>query len=330
MAQGASHHSAARPEGGRTVEWRRRRNPQIDERCGEGAEVMTVIEAHGLRKSFGTTIALDGVDLRIEEGRILGLIGPNGAGKTTALNAILGLTPYQGELRVLGRDPWSERDQLMRDVCFIADVAVLPRWMRVSQALDYVAGVHPRFDRAKAESFLAKTDIRHASKVRELSKGMVTQLHLALVMAIDARLLVLDEPTLGLDLLYRKQFYDSLLNDYFDRSRTIVVTTHQVEDVEHVITDLMFINRGRIVLNCSMEEFESRYLELTVRPEQVAAARAFKPIHERQVLGRSILVFDHADRQQLAALGDVRTPSIADLFVAVLGNKVGQAQGVVQ
>jgi len=291
---------------------------------------MKVIEASGLRKAFGATIALDGVNLGVDEGRILGLIGPNGAGKSTALNAILGLTPYQGQLRVLGRDPWSERDQLMRDVCFIADVAVLPRWMRVSQALDYVAGVHPRFDRAKAESFLAKTDIRHASKVRELSKGMVTQLHLALVMAIDARLLVLDEPTLGLDLLYRKQFYDSLLNDYFDRSRTIVVTTHQVEDVQHVLTDLMFINRGRIVLDCSMEEFESRYLEVTVRPEHLAAARALKPIHEHQVLGRSILLFDHADRQQLAALGDVRTPSIADLFVAVLGNKVGQAQGVVQ
>jgi ABC-2 type transport system ATP-binding protein len=294
---------------------------------------MTVIEARGLRKAFGTTIALDGVDLRIEEGRILGLIGPNGAGKTTALNAILGLTPYQGELRVLGRDPWAERDQLMRDACFIADVAVLPRWMRVSQALEYVAGVHPRFDRTKAEGFLSKTDIRRASKVRELSKGMVTQLHLALVMAIDAKLLVLDEPTLGLDLLYRKQFYDSLLNDYFDRTRTIVVTTHQVEDVQHVLTDLMFINRGRIVLSCSMEEFESRYLEVTVRPEQVAAARTLRPVHERQVLGRSILLFDRVvnqklDRQQLAAFGDVRTPSIADLFVAVMGNHASQPQGV--
>jgi ABC-2 type transport system ATP-binding protein len=288
---------------------------------------MTVIEARGLRKAFGTTIALDGVDLRVEEGRILGLIGPNGAGKSTALNAILGLTQYQGELRVLGRDPWTERDQLMCDVCFIADVAVLPRWMRVSQALDYVAGVHPRFDRGKAEGFLAKTDIRHASKIRELSKGMVTQLHLALVMAIDAKLLVLDEPTLGLDILYRKQFYDSLLNDYFDRSRTIVVTTHQVEDVQHVLTDLMFINRGRIVLNCSMEDFEARYLEVTVHPERVAAARAFKPIHERQALGRSILLFDRVDRQQLASLGDVRKPSIADLFVAVMGNHAGQPQG---
>ena len=289
------------------------------------AEVMTVIEARSLRKAFGKTIALDGVNLRVDEGRILGLIGPNGAGKSTALNAILGLTQYQGELRVLGRNPWDERDQLMRDVCFIADVAVLPRWMRVSQSLDYVAGVHPRFDRPKAEGFLAKTDIKRRSKIRELSKGMVTQLHLALVMAIDARLLVLDEPTLGLDILYRKQFYDSLLNDYFDRTRTILVTTHQVEDVQNVITDLMFINHGRIVLNCSMEEFESRYLEVSVRPEHVAAARALKPIHERQVLGRSILLFDGVKRDQLAALGDMRAPSIADLFVALMGNKSGQS-----
>jgi len=293
---------------------------------------MKVIEARGLSKAFGTTIALDKIDLNVEEGRILGLIGPNGAGKSTALNAILGLTPYQGELRVLGRNPWSERDQLMRDVSFIADVAVLPRWMRVSQALEYMAGVHPRFDRAKAEGFLAKTDIRPKSKVRELSKGMVTQLHLALVMAIDARLLVLDEPTLGLDILYRKQFYDSLLNDYYDRTRTIVVTTHQVEDVQHVLTDLMFINRGRIVLECSMEEFESRYVEVTVNPDRVAAARALNPIHERQVLGRSILLFDlkvnHTERQQLAAIGEVRTPSIADLFVAVMGNSTSQLQGL--
>jgi ABC-2 type transport system ATP-binding protein len=288
---------------------------------------MACIEARGLRKAFGATIAVDDVDLRVEEGRILGLIGPNGAGKTTALNAILGLTPYQGELQVLGRDPWTARDQLMRDVSFIADVAVLPRWIRVSQALDYVAGVHPQFDRAKAEGFLAKTTIRLASKVRELSKGMVAQLHLALVMAIDAKLLVLDEPTLGLDILYRKQFYDSLLNDYFDRSRTIVVTTHQVEEVQDVLTDLMFINRGRIVLNCSMEEFELRYLEVMVPPERVAAARALKPIHERQVLGRGILLFDRIDRQQLAVLGDVRTPSIADLFVAVMGSQGGAAQG---
>jgi ABC-2 type transport system ATP-binding protein len=291
---------------------------------------MTVIEARGLRKTFGTTVAVDGINLHVDEGHILGLIGPNGAGKSTALNAILGLTQYQGELRVLGREPWTERDLLMRDVCFIADVAVLPRWLRVSQALEYVEGVHPRFDRAKAESFLAKTDIKSTSKVRELSKGMVTQLHLALVMAIDARLLVLDEPTLGLDILYRKQFYDSLLNDYFDRSRTILVTTHQVDELQHVLTDLMFINRGRLVLACTMDEFESRYLEVAVLPDKLAAARALKPIHERQVLGRSILLFDGVDRQQLAALGDVRTPTIADLFVAVMGNPASQAQAQTQ
>src|SRR6266481_6401356 len=257
---------------------------------------MACIEARGLRKAFGTTVALDGIDLRVEEGRILGLIGPNGAGKTTALNAILGLTPYRGELKVLGRDPWAERDQLMRDVCFIADVAVLPRWLRVSQALDYVAGVHPRFDRAKAEDFLAKTTIRRTSKVRELSKGMVAQLHLALLMAIDAKLLVLDEPTLGLDILYRKQFYDSLLTDYCDGSRTIVVATHQVEEIEHVLTDLMFIREGKIVLSCSMDEFAVRYAEVLVRPEQVAAARALKPIHERHMFGQSILLLENVDR----------------------------------
>ncbi len=280
---------------------------------------MATIEARGLRKVFGTTIALDGVDLRVEEGRILGLIGPNGAGKTTALNAILGLTSYEGKLTVLGRDPWNARVELMRDVSFIADVAVLPRWIRVTQLLDYVAGVHPKFDRAKAEGFLAKTTIKRTSKVRQLSKGMVAQLHLALVMAIDAKLLVLDEPTLGLDILYRKQFYDSLLNDYFDRSRTIVVTTHQVEEIQDVLTDLMFIDRGRIVLECSMEEFDSRYLEVMVNPEHLAAARAIKPMHERPVFGRSVLLFDQADRQQLAALGEVRRPSIADVFVAVMG-----------
>jgi ABC-2 type transport system ATP-binding protein len=288
---------------------------------------MTVIEAHGLRKTFGKTIALDGVDLRVEEGRILGLIGLNGAGKTTALNTILGLTQYQGELKVLGRNPWTERKQLMRDVCFIADVAVLPRWMRVSQALDYVAGVHPRFDRAKAEGFLAKTTIRRESKVRELSKGMVAQLHLALVMAIDAKLLVLDEPTLGLDILYRKQFYDSLLNDYYDRNRTIIVTTHQVEDVQHILTDLMFINRGRIVLSCSMEEYESRYQEVMVHSEQISAARALNPMYERQALGRNIFLFDGVDHRQLAALGDAHTPSIADLFIAVVSNNSGETQG---
>jgi ABC-2 type transport system ATP-binding protein len=282
---------------------------------------MPCIEARGLRKTFGATVALDGINLRVEEGRIVGLIGPNGAGKSTALNAILGLTAFEGELRVLGRNPWAERDQLMRDVCFIADVAVLPRWMRVSQALDYVAGVHPRFDRAKAEGFLAKTEIKRASKIRQLSKGMVAQLHLALVMAIDARLLVLDEPTLGLDILFRKQFYDSLLNDYFDRSRTIIVTTHQVEEIQNVITDLMFINHGRIVLECSMEQFELRYAEVMVDSDHLTAAQALKPIHTRQLFGRSILLFENVDREQLAALGDVRTPGIADLFVAIMGNE---------
>src|SRR6478736_2290334 len=258
---------------------------------------MTCIEARGLRKRFDSTTALAGIDLRVEEGRILGLIGPNGAGKTTALNAILGLTSYEGELKVLGRDPWSAREELMREVCFIADVAVLPRWMRVSDLIDYVAGVHPRFDRIKADGFLAKTQIKRTSKIRELSKGMVAQLHLAVVMAIDARLLVLDEPTLGLAILYRKQFYDSLLNDYFDRSRTIIVTTHQVEEIQDVLTDLIFINHGRIVLECSMEEFESRYVEVLVHPDHLAEARSLKPIHERPVFGRSILLFDRVDRQ---------------------------------
>jgi ABC-2 type transport system ATP-binding protein len=287
---------------------------------------MPCIEARGLRKAFGTTVALDGVDLRVEEGRILGLIGPNGAGKTTALNAILGLIPYEGQLKVLGGDPWVERERLMCDVSFIADVAVLPRWIRVSDAIDYVAGVHPRFDRAKAEGFLAKTLIKRSSRVRELSKGMVAQLHLALVMAIDARLLVLDEPTLGLDILYRKQFYDSLLNDYYDRSRTIIVTTHQVEEIQNVITDLMFIDRGRIVFGCNMEEFEARYMEVMVKPGRLAEARSLRPMHERQMLGRSILLFEGVDRQQLTALGEVHTPSIADLFVAVIGNAGGAPQ----
>jgi ABC-2 type transport system ATP-binding protein len=287
---------------------------------------MPCIEARGLRKAYGTTIALDGIDLAVDEGRILGLIGPNGAGKSTALNAILGLTPYQGELKVLGRDPWNQHDELMRDVCFIADVAVLPRWMRVADSLDYVAGVHPRFDRVKAEDFLAKTSIKRQSRIRQLSKGMVTQLHLALVMAIDAKLLVLDEPTLGLDILFRKQFYDSLLNDYFDHSRTIVVTTHQVEEIQNVLTDVMFIDRGRIVLECSMDDFDRRYAEVMVLPEHVAAARELKPIHERQVFGRSIMLFDGVDRDRLAPLGDLRTPSIADLFVAVMGQQAPAAQ----
>jgi ABC-2 type transport system ATP-binding protein len=288
---------------------------------------MACIESRDLRKTYGTTVALDGIDLRVEEGRIVGLIGPNGAGKTTALNAILGLTRCEGELHVLGRHPWEERDELMRDACFMTDIAVLPRWIRVGQLLDYVAGVHPRFDRAKAEGFLARTTIGRNRKVRELSKGLVTQLHLAIVMAIDARLLVLDEPTLGLDILYRKQFYDSLLGDYFDESRTILVTTHQVEEIQHVLTDVMFIDRGRIVFDRRMEDVESRYREVAVHPDQLAAARALRPIYERQGIGRSVLLFDGANGQQLAELGEVRTPSLADLFVAVISDPAGRAQG---
>ena len=288
---------------------------------------MACIVARGLRKTYGSTVALDGIDLRVDEGRIVGLIGPNGAGKTTALNAILGLISHGGELTVLGRNPWTERDHLMRDVCFIADVAVLPRWMRVSQALDYVAGVHPRFDRAKAEAFLATTTIRRTSKVRELSKGMVTQLHLALVMAIDAQLLVLDEPTLGLDILYRRQFYDSLLNDYLNRRRTIVVATHQVDEIQDVLTDVVFINHGRVAFESSVDALETRFLEVMVHPDRLAAARALKPVYEREVFGRTILLFDGVDRHQLAALGDVRRPSIADLFIAVMSTQATQPQG---
>jgi ABC-2 type transport system ATP-binding protein len=287
---------------------------------------MACIEARGLRKSFGATVALDGIDLHLEEGRILGIVGPNGAGKTTALNALLGLTPYQGELKVLGCDPWTERERLMRDVSFVADVAVLPPWLRVWQALKYLAGVHRRFDRAKAESFLSKTTIGQTSKVRELSKGMVSQLHLALVMAIDAKLLVLDEPTLGLDILYSKQFYDALLNDYFDGRRTIVITTHPVEELEHVLTDLLFIDRGRVVFSSSMDDVEARYLEVAVHPDRLAAARALDPVHERQAIGRSILLFDGVEREQLSAIGEVRRPGIADLFFALLGPQAGRAQ----
>jgi ABC-2 type transport system ATP-binding protein len=285
---------------------------------------MTNIEAHGLRKAYGSTIALDGIDLQIAEGRIVGLIGPNGAGKTTALNAIVGLSSYEGQLRVLGRDPWTDRDALIGDIGFITDVAVLPRWIRIAQLLDFVAGVHPRFDRAKAEAFLAKTSIRRTNKIKELSKGMVTQLHLAMVMAIDARVLVLDEPTLGLDLLYRKQFYDALLSDFLERPRTIIIATHHVEEVEHVLTDLLFINRGRIVFSRSMDEVESRYQQVLVHPDKLGSARALNPIAERQSVGHSVLMFEGADRTQLAALGETRAPSIADLFVAVIGDR---AQG---
>src|SRR6202044_2156181 len=281
---------------------------------------MSCIQATGLHKSYGSSVALNSIDLNVAEGRLLGLIAPNGAGKTTLLNAILGLTSFQGSLNVLGRNPWTQRDQLMNDVAFVADVAVLPRWMRVSDAIDYVAGIHPRFDRAKAETFLARTTIKRTSKVRELSKGMVAQLHLALRMSIDAKLLVLDEPTLGLDILFRKQFYDSLLNDYFDHHRTILVTTHQIDEIQYILTDLLFIDRGNLVFGCSMDDFDTRYLELIANPAQLAAARALKPIQERQTFGRSILLYDRVPREQLLPLGDVRTPSIADVFVAFVGD----------
>ncbi|ABF41984.1 ABC transporter, ATPase subunit [Candidatus Koribacter versatilis Ellin345] len=291
---------------------------------------MICIQARGLRKTYGTTVALDGIDLEVKEGRIVGLIGPNGAGKTTALNAILGLTPCQGDLRVLGKHPWSARDELMREACFISDVAVLPRWMKVSQVLDYVAGVHPLFDRQKAEGFLKRTSIRHASKVSELSKGMITQLHLSVVMAINAKLLVLDEPTLGLDILFRKQFYESLLNDYFDGSRTIIVTTHQVEEIENILTDVIFMDRGRLVFNRSLDEIESRYVELTAKPENVVAARALRPVYERSSLGRTVLLFDGVDRAQLAGWGSTRTPNLADLFVAIMDSSQTGARGGLQ
>jgi ABC-2 type transport system ATP-binding protein len=278
----------------------------------------TIIEARGLTKNYGDTQALRGVDLNVQPGRIVGLIGPNGAGKTSLIKAVLGLTSFHGELKVVGRDPRTERDALMNEVCFIADVAVLPRWIKVSQALDFVAGVHPRFDRKRAEEFLAKTDIRMDRKVRQLSKGMVTQLHLALILAIDARLLVLDEPTLGLDLLFRRSFYDNLLNDYFDKERTILVTTHQVEEIENILTDVIFIQHGKIVLDSPMESLGDRFTQLVPAPGNVERARALKPIQERDVFGRAAMLFDGARREELAALGEVRTPSVADLFVAMM------------
>jgi ABC-2 type transport system ATP-binding protein len=280
-----------------------------------------VIEARGLRKHYHTTPALEDVSFTVGAGRIVGLIGPNGAGKTTALKAILGLTHFQGELLVLGFDPRSRRDELMREVSFIADVAVLPRWLRVAQALDLVEGVHTRFNRARAMEFLRRTDIRMRSRVRELSKGMVTQLHLALTLAIDARLLVLDEPTLGLDLLYRRQFYDTLLNDYFDKERTILVTTHQVEEIENLLTDIIFIDHGRVVLDSPVESLPERYLQLTVTPENTTRARAMQPFYEREVFGRVVMIFEGRTSAELAPLGEVRTPSIADLFVAKMESR---------
>jgi ABC-2 type transport system ATP-binding protein len=277
-----------------------------------------IIEARGLTKSYGKTPVVRSVDLNVEAGRIVGLIGPNGAGKTTVIKSILGLTSFDGELKVLGRDPRTERDALMEEVCFIADVAVLPRWIKVSQAVDFVAGVHPRFDRKRAEEFLAKTDIKMTSKVRQLSKGMVTQLHLALILAIDAKLLVLDEPTLGLDLLFRRSFYDNLLNDYFNKERTILVTTHQVEEIENILTDVLFIEHGKIVLNSPMENLGERFAQLIPAAGNVERGRALKPFWEREIFGRVAMLFDGRNQQELAALGEVRAPSVADLFVAMM------------
>jgi ABC-2 type transport system ATP-binding protein len=278
----------------------------------------TVITASGLSKRYKHTLALDNVSFQIEPGRIVGLIGPNGAGKTTALKAILGLTDFSGELKVLGFDPRQQRDKLMGEVCFIADVAVLPRWIKVKEAVDFVANVHPRFDRRKCEAFLARTKLTPDQRVRQMSKGMIVQLHLALVMAIDARLLILDEPTLGLDILYRKQFYQSLLEDYFDENKTIVVTTHQVEEVEHILTDLMFIRDGKIVLDADMDAIGERFIEVMVNADQADAARQLKALDERQVFGKSIFLFDGVERARLEALGEVRRPSVSDLFVATM------------
>ncbi len=277
-----------------------------------------VITASGLSKRYKNTAALDNVSFQIASGRIVGLIGPNGAGKTTALKAILGLTDFSGQLDVLGLDPRTQRDKLMEQVCFIADVAVLPRWLRVREAVDFVANVHPRFNRAKCEAFLARTKLTPGQRVRQMSKGMIVQLHLALVMAIDARLLVLDEPTLGLDILYRKQFYQNLLEDYFDENKTIIVTTHQVEEVEHILTDLMFIRDGRIILDADMEAIGERFIEVMVNADRAGAARALKPLDERQVFGKSIFLFDGVERAQLEALGETRRPSVSDLFVATM------------
>jgi ABC-2 type transport system ATP-binding protein len=282
-------------------------------------EAAPVVIARGLRKAYRNKVALADTAFEIPAGRIVGLIGPNGAGKTTALKAMLGLIPFDGDMRVLGRDPRTERDELMRDVCFIADVAVLPRWIRVREAIEFVAGVHPRFDRARCDRFLAGTQLRPQMRVRELSKGMIVQLHLALVMAIDAKLLVLDEPTLGLDILYRKQFYQRLLEDYFDEEKTILITTHQVEEVEHILTDVMFIRDGKVVLNTDMDSLGSRYTELLVGADRLEAARTHKPVDERALpFGKTVMLFDGVPQEQLAALGETRTPGLADLFVATM------------
>src|SRR5687768_13242638 len=267
-----------------------------------------VISARKLSKRYKGKVAVDSIDFDIPAGRIVGLIGPNGSGKTTTLKAALGLVPFEGELKVLGKDPSTQRDELMQDVCFIADVAVLPRWLKVKDAVDFVAGVHPRFDRTKAERYLAHTKLSPNMRVKAMSKGMIVQLHLALVMAIDAKLLVLDEPTLGLDILYRKQFYQNLLEDYFDEHKTIVITTHQIEEVEHILTDVLFIREGRIALAASMEEIGERYTEVMVHPHQAAAATALQPLTQRTVFGKSVMLFDGVSKQQLENLGELRTP----------------------
>ena len=275
-----------------------------------------LIEARGLSKRYGSFVALDRADFVVQPGRIVGLIGPNGAGKTTALRAVLGLTTYEGELNVLGREPFAERALLMQEASFIADVAVLPEWLRVQQAIDFVAGVHPRFRRERAAALLAKTDIGTRRRIGQLSKGMKTMVHLALTMAIDARLLVLDEPTLGLDIIARRGFYDALVNDYMDETRTIVITTHQVEEVENLLTDVLFIDRGHIVLDCSVEDIGARYAAVEVADDRIAAARQERPFYERRALGKTLLYFEGADREKLKGLGEVVVPSVADLFVA--------------
>jgi len=278
--------------------------------------VTTLVKASGLSKSYGTVKALDQASFEIHQGRIVGLIGPNGAGKTTALKAVLGLTSFEGKLEVLGLDPRRERHRIMQDVCFIADVAVLPKWLRVRKALDLVDRLHPRFERSRAEDFLSRTTVRMDSKIGQLSKGMVTQLHLALVMAIEARLLVLDEPTLGLDILFRKEFYKTLLNDYFDENRTILVTTHQVEEIENILTDVIFIDRGRLVLDESMDSIADRFVEVSVKPDRAEAARQLGPLSEQEMFGRRVFLFENGNAEQLRDLGEMRTPGIADLFVA--------------
>ena len=283
------------------------------------AVLSPVISARNLRKAYRNKLALNDTSFEIEAGKIIGLIGPNGAGKTTALKAILGLVPFEGDLKVLGLDPRKQRDELMNEVCFIADVAVLPRWIRVKEAIDFVDGIHPRFDRAKCERFIANTQLNPNLRVREMSKGMIVQLHLALVMAIDAKLLVLDEPTLGLDILYRKQFYQRLLEDYFDEQKTIIITTHQVEEIENILTDVMFIRDGKIVLTSPMDEVAERYTEVLASAENLDAARALRPIDERALpFGKTVMLFDGVPRAQLAALGETRNPGLADLFVAIM------------